>query len=133
MTRIFGLCLFLASCSLLSPQPAPIVVVQSPAPAPVHAPVAAPAPVPDSVKPIVTVNVAEEYRKAAQKEIPVVIAPDATPQRVRGVHKADATARRALSRLEAQGRHPTKEALDAARTAVKQLFDALSSSTDEVP
>jgi NAD dependent epimerase/dehydratase family enzyme len=89
---------------------------------------------PEPAKPAtVTTNVTKAYQKAAQKEIPVVIAPNATPERVRRVHTADSTARRALSKLEAQGDHPTKEALDAARVAVKQLSDVLSSSTEGEP
>jgi hypothetical protein len=122
---ITGLCcIVLTSCSAASPPPppapapppAPIVIVQSP---------------PEPAKPAaVTATVAKAYQKAAQKEIPAVIAPNATPQRVRNVHTADTNARRALSKLESQGHHPTQEALDAARAAVKQLSDVLNSKPE---
>lgn len=117
-------CAFLASCS--SPAPLP----QQP-PAPPPAPVVIIQSTPEPVKPAtVTATVAKDYQKAAQKEIPAVIAPNATPQSVRSVHAADIAARRALGKLEAQGHHPTQESLDAARAAVKRLSDVLNSPTE---
>jgi hypothetical protein len=124
----FSLCALLASCSPTPPpELSPVSVAAEPAlPAPVS-----PEPAnPDPAKPAATTTVAKAYQKAAQKEIPAVIAPNATPERVRSVHSADVAARRAVSRLEAQGRHPTQAALDAARSAVKQLSDVLNSPTE---
>jgi hypothetical protein len=123
----FGLCALLASCSPTPPELPPVSVAAEPAlPAPVS-----PEPAnPDPAKPAATTTVAKAYQKAAQKEIPAVIAPNATPERVRSVHSADVATRRAVSRLEAQGRHPTQAALDAARSAVKRLSDVLNSTPE---
>jgi hypothetical protein len=129
----FSLCALLASCSPAPPpELPPVSVADEPAlPAPVSPEPANPDPAkPDPAKPAATTTVAKAYQKAAQKEIPAVIAPNATPERVRSVHSADVAARRAVSRLEAQGRHPTQAALDAARSAVKQLSDVLNSPTE---
>jgi hypothetical protein len=118
-------CALLASCSTPLPPPPP------PQPAPPAPPVAIVESAPEPAKPTaVTATVAKAYQKAAQKEIPVVIAANATPEKVRSVHTADNDARRALSKLESQGHHPTKEVLDAARAAVKQLSDVLNSTSE---
>jgi hypothetical protein len=117
-------CVVLTSCAASPPPPPP------PTPPPAVVVESAPEPTKPAT---VTTNVTKAYQNAAQKEIPAVTAPNATPERVRRVHTADSAARWALSKLEAQGEHPTQEALDAARAAVKQLSDVLNSSTEGKP
>jgi hypothetical protein len=125
VTSLSFCCVLLTSCAAAPPPPSP-PPLQAPPP-----PVVVIESAPNPAKPTTaTANVAKEYQKAAQKEIPAVVAPNTTPERVRRVHTADSAARRALSKLEAQGEHPTKETLDAARAAVKQLSDVLNSQLE---
>ena len=117
-------CLLLASCAA---KPAPVPAPPDPEPPPILVPFKLEAK-PEPAKPVVTETITKEYQKAAKKEIPAIVAPDATPESVHNVRTADVDARRALSHLESQGHHPTQSALDAARAAVKRLSDVLSSS-----
>jgi hypothetical protein len=103
----------------IPPTPQPSIVLVVPTQPPPSAPSAPPVP-----KPVTAVT--QQYQRAASQETTAVTAPDATPDSVRSVHRADMDARRALRTLEAQGHHPTDAALTQARAAVKALSDVLN-------
>lgn len=99
------------------PLPPPVVEAPAPPPAPL------PPPVP---KPVA--SVAQDYRRAVQKEKRTVLSDDATVDSVRAAHEADLEAQAAMRVIEGQGHHPTPAALKAARDAVARLLDVLNAS-----
>jgi iron-sulfur cluster repair protein YtfE (RIC family) len=70
-------------------------------------------------------EVTHEYHAVANKELPAVLAPDATADYVARVHAADIEARKALAKLEHQGKQLTVETLAVARAAVRRLVAIL--------
>jgi hypothetical protein len=89
--------------------PAPAAIVATPA---VHA---------------ASVAVVRRFDAAKADEIGVVFGSEVTREQIQAIRVADHAARRALTALGLQRDHVTLAALNAARTAVRALEDALES------
>ena len=111
----------LAGCCPACPPPPPLPVLSCPEVAPVHPTVPARSNTPPTVA-----DVTDAYTTVAGRETAAVTAADATPDYVRSVHAADRNAQMALKALAAEGKHPRKNTLYWARSAVKTLSDVLS-------
>jgi len=110
----FVVLVLVSGCAVASPPlpvPPPAPEVETGAPAVVLPP------------PVIAVTRA--YHAAVGRELPAVLASDVSAETVTRIHAADREARAALSRLEAQGRHYTPDALATARAAVRRLTAVL--------
>jgi hypothetical protein len=123
MKRFLSILLALAGCCPACPPPPPAPPLSCPDVAAVRP--MPPAPVRPTQPPTVA-EVTDAYTVVAAKESAAITAPGATPDFVRSVQAADRNAQTALKALATQGRHPRKNTLYWARSAVKTLADVLA-------
>jgi hypothetical protein len=109
----------LAACSGPVPAPPCQIVVNVSPPAAVIVP----------QRPAAERAVVKHFDRMKARELGVVFGEGITADQIERIHAADQDARTALTLL---GRHPAKAALDAARTAVQSLEQALEPPVEEV-
>jgi hypothetical protein len=112
------LMLLLATDCCTAPQEQGALAPVTACPVPIVLPKSAPAPE--------VAALTRDYAATETPTIKAVIAPDATPESVSEVHRADIAARRSLDALQREGAHPTPAKLQSARAALHALHATLA-------